>query len=79
MAVVPLGLGMVILTESALSLPGFGVPPPTPSWGAMLSRSGRTTGSRPRGWPLPRHRHQPGVFAFSILPTLERFKNDVLG
>ncbi len=37
-----LGLGAVILAESALSFLGFGVPPPYPSWGAMLSGSGRT-------------------------------------
>ncbi len=37
-----IGLGTVILAESALSFLGFGVPPPYPSWGAMLSGSGRT-------------------------------------
>ena len=37
-----IGLGGVILGESALSFLGFGVPPPYPSWGAMLSGSGRT-------------------------------------
>ena len=31
----------VILTEAALSFLGFGIPPPTPSWGGMLSGSGR--------------------------------------
>jgi peptide/nickel transport system permease protein len=37
-----IGLGAVILAEAALSFLGFGVPPPYPSWGAMLSGSGRT-------------------------------------
>jgi peptide/nickel transport system permease protein len=37
-----IGLGGVILAESALSFLGYGVPPPYPSWGAMLSGSGRT-------------------------------------
>jgi peptide/nickel transport system permease protein len=37
-----IGLGGIILAESALSFLGFGVPPPYPSWGAMLSGSGRT-------------------------------------
>lgn len=37
-----IGLGVAILAESALSFLGFGVPPPYPSWGAMLSGSGRT-------------------------------------
>ena len=31
----------VILGEAALSFLGFGIPPPTPSWGGMLSGSGR--------------------------------------
>ena len=37
-----IGLGVAILAESALSFLGFGVPPPHPSWGGMLSGSGRT-------------------------------------
>jgi peptide/nickel transport system permease protein len=37
-----IGLGAVILAESSLSFLGFGVPPPYPSWGAMLSGSGRS-------------------------------------
>jgi len=40
--VATIGLGGVILAESALSFLGFGVPPPKPSWGSMLSGSGRT-------------------------------------
>jgi peptide/nickel transport system permease protein len=35
------GMGMVILAESTLSFLGFGIPPPYPSWGGMLSTSGR--------------------------------------
>ena len=35
-------VGTVILAESALSFVGVGVPPPTPTWGGMLSGSGRT-------------------------------------
>ena len=31
-----IGLGKVILDESALSFLGFGVPPPYPAWGGML-------------------------------------------
>jgi peptide/nickel transport system permease protein len=37
-----IGLGAVILAESALSFLGVGVPPPRPSWGGMLSGSGRS-------------------------------------
>jgi len=32
----------VILTEAALSFLGFGIPPPTPSWGGMISGTART-------------------------------------
>jgi len=32
----------MILSEASLSFLGFGIPPPTPSWGGMLSGSGRT-------------------------------------
>lgn len=35
-------VGTVILAESALSFLGLGVPPPVPTWGGMLSGSGRT-------------------------------------
>jgi peptide/nickel transport system permease protein len=40
--VATLGMGAAILAESSLSFLGFGVPPSTPSWGGMLSGSGRT-------------------------------------
>jgi peptide/nickel transport system permease protein len=36
------GVGNVILAESGLSFLGLGVPPPAPTWGGMLSGSGRT-------------------------------------
>ena len=35
-------VGVVILIESALSFLGLGVPPPAPTWGGMLSGSGRS-------------------------------------
>ena len=34
-------LGTAILAESTLSFLGYGVPPPFPTWGAMLSGTGR--------------------------------------
>src|SRR5947209_7765505 len=34
------GLGGFILTEATISFLGYGVPPPTPTWGQMLSGSG---------------------------------------
>ena len=42
MILATIGLGGVILAESSLSFLGFGVPPPYPSWGSMLSGSGRS-------------------------------------
>jgi len=36
-----IGLGSMILAEASLSFLGYGIPPPTPSWGGMLSGSGR--------------------------------------
>lgn len=35
-------VGAVILAEAGLSFLGLGVPPPEPTWGSMLSGSGRT-------------------------------------
>ena len=36
-----LAVGRMIITEAMLSFLGFGIPPPAPSWGGMLSGSGR--------------------------------------
>lgn len=36
-----IGFAGVILAEASLSFLGFGVPPPTPSWGGMLAADGR--------------------------------------
>jgi peptide/nickel transport system permease protein len=36
-----MGMGGAILAESSLSFLGFGIPPPYPSWGAMLSCNAR--------------------------------------
>ncbi|MCP4755949.1 MAG: ABC transporter permease [Proteobacteria bacterium] len=35
-----IGLGQIILAEAALSFLGFGIQPPDPSWGRMLSQDG---------------------------------------
>ncbi|MFA7297526.1 MAG: ABC transporter permease [Dehalococcoidia bacterium] len=37
-----LGFGGVILSESSLSFLGYGIPPPTPTWGGMLANEGRS-------------------------------------
>jgi peptide/nickel transport system permease protein len=34
-------MGRMIISEASLSFLGFGIPPPMPSWGGMLSGSGR--------------------------------------
>lgn len=36
------GMGAAIIAEASISFLGFGIPPPVPSWGGMLSTSGRT-------------------------------------
>ena len=43
-------VGTVILAESGLSFLGLGVPPPTPTWGGMLSGSAAPSCSRDPGW-----------------------------
>ena len=40
--VVTVFFGTAIATEAALSFVGLGTPPPTPSWGNMMSGSART-------------------------------------
>ena len=35
-----LAVGRLIVAEASLSFLGFGVPPPFPSWGSMMSNSG---------------------------------------
>lgn len=63
-----LSLGTVILIESSLSFLGYGVPPPTPSWGQMLSGEGRDFFQRAPGLAI-----WPGlmitltVYAFNVL------------
>jgi peptide/nickel transport system permease protein len=39
--ILTLAMGQAILIEAILSFLGFGVPPPAPSWGGMLSGVGR--------------------------------------
>lgn len=39
--VASIGFGGVILAEASLSFLGYGVPPPTPSWGGMVAADGR--------------------------------------
>lgn len=36
-----ISMGSIILAEATITFLGFGIPPPTPSWGGMLSGEGR--------------------------------------
>ena len=61
-------MGGLVLAESGLSFLGFGIPPPTPSWGSMLGVDGRAFMER-----APWLAVAPGiaigsiVFAFNML------------
>ncbi len=44
---VTIQLGLAILTEAGLSFLGLGMPPPTPTWGRMLSDSQTFMGQAP--------------------------------
>ncbi len=44
------GVASAILAESALSFLGFGIPPPTPSWGEMLNQAKSITVLRDMPW-----------------------------
>jgi len=37
-----MGIGGIILAEASLSFLGFGIPPPFPSWGGMISGTARS-------------------------------------
>ena len=47
-----LGMAGVILAEASLSFLGFGIPPPNPSWGQMISGSSRALMERAPWLPL---------------------------
>ena len=62
------GLGGVILAESSFSLLGFGLPPPAPSWGQMLSIEGREYMRRAPGLAIfPGLAIGLAVFGFNVL------------
>jgi peptide/nickel transport system permease protein len=61
-------LGVVILVEAAVSFLGYGVPPPHPSWGGMLSATGRAYMVRAPWLSIfPGLALSLAVFAFNVL------------
>ena len=61
-------LGFVILVEAAVSFLGYGVPPPRPSWGGMLSATGRVYMIRAPWLSIfPGLALSPAVFGFNVL------------
>ncbi|WP_104402119.1 ABC transporter permease [Vibrio penaeicida] len=59
-----LGIGGAILTESALSFLGFGINPPTPSWGNMLQNA------REAMWSYPMAAVYPGIMVLFTVITI---------
>ncbi|WP_339388192.1 ABC transporter permease [Vibrio caribbeanicus] len=59
-----LGIGGAILTESALSFLGFGINPPTPSWGNMLQNA------REAMWLYPMAAVYPGLMVLMTVITI---------
>ncbi|GAA1172023.1 ABC transporter permease [Pseudonocardia alaniniphila] len=57
----------VIIAESALSFLGIGAPPPTPSWGGMLSEGVRYVERAPWIIVVPAVLLSLGVFSFNLL------------
>jgi len=62
----------VILVEAALSFLGFGIPPPTPSWGSMLSGSARKNMFMSQ-WPII----WPGLALASVVYGVNMFGDAV--
>jgi peptide/nickel transport system permease protein len=61
-------LGFVILVEAAVSFLGYGVPPPRPSWGGMLSATGRVYMNRAPWLSIfPGLALSLAVFGFNVL------------
>ncbi len=59
-----LGIGGAILTESALSFLGFGINPPTPSWGNMLQNA------REAMWSYPMAAVYPGIMVLLTVMSI---------
>jgi peptide/nickel transport system permease protein len=67
-----LAVGSMIMAEATLSFLGFGVPPPEPTWGGMLSGSGRTYMIRAPGMAI-----WPGLALFLVIYGTNMFGDAV--
>ena len=60
-------IGVAIITESALGFLGLGIPPPTPTWGEMLSNALASFNFAPHIAIVPGIFITLAVFSFSVL------------
>ena len=60
-------VGVAIITESALGFLGLGIPPPTPTWGEMLSKAVEDLFFAPVVAIVPGVFITLAVFSFSVL------------
>ena len=60
-------IGVAIITESALGFLGLGIPPPTPTWGEMLSNALTAFSFAPHVAIIPGIFITLAVFSFSVL------------
>ena len=67
MVVLPGLVGVAIITESALGFLGLGIPPPTPTWGEMLSKGVEDLFFAPVVAIVPGVFITLAVFSFSVL------------
>jgi ABC-type dipeptide/oligopeptide/nickel transport system permease subunit len=67
LVIASLTFAIIIIAESALSFLGIGTPPPTPSWGAMLSDGTRYMEIAPWMVVFPGFALTLGVLAFNLL------------
>jgi peptide/nickel transport system permease protein len=62
-----LGIGQIILIEASLSYLGVGVPPPTPSWGAIIQEGQQALAVAPWVATFPGIAIVVTVVGFSLL------------
>lgn len=62
-----LGMGIIIITEGALSFLGLGIPRPAPSWGNMIFEASQTLSATPMQVVWPSMALLVAVLAFNLL------------